>query len=69
MSRLMNVRQIAEMFGVTKKTIYEWVKVGRISKPINKFGTPRWDHDDALKAFREYQPSQKSYNSSQSVTM
>lgn len=69
MSKLMNIQQVADMFGVTKKTIYEWVKVGRISQPINKHGTPRWDHDEAIKAFVAYTPTRERHHTLQSATL
>lgn len=56
---LLNMNQIRQLFGVSRVTIYEWERVGRIPKRLNVYGGPRWDKDETLKRFAEYQPKGK----------
>jgi predicted DNA-binding transcriptional regulator AlpA len=43
MSKLLNITQLCEFFGVSRSTIYEWLKQGRLPPPVKKWGSPRWD--------------------------
>ena len=57
---LLNMKQMTALFQVSRVSIYQWVKVGRIPKPVNKFGSPRWDRDKAIEAFQNYEPEEKA---------
>lgn len=45
MPKLINIRQVAELFGVSKRTVEGWVKDGKLPKPVRRFGFRRWDAD------------------------
>lgn len=54
--KLLNMNQMRALFGVSRVTIYEWEKVGRIPKRINLYGSPRWNHEETVKTFCDYIP-------------
>jgi excisionase family DNA binding protein len=45
MSKLINIRQVAQLFGVSKRTIERWVKDSKLPKPIRRFGIRKWDFE------------------------
>jgi len=43
-NELWRLHQIIVEFGVTKRTVYNWIKRGQFPKPCKKIGgTPYWD--------------------------
>lgn len=43
MRKLINIGQVAQLFGVSKRTIEGWVKDGKLPKPKRRFGIRKWD--------------------------
>jgi predicted DNA-binding transcriptional regulator AlpA len=43
--KLINKREVARLFGVSKSTIDRWLLAGKLPKPIKRFGSQRWDYD------------------------
>lgn len=46
--KLINKRQVGELFGVTPNIIERWLQDGKISKPKRFFWSRRWDSDDLM---------------------
>jgi predicted DNA-binding transcriptional regulator AlpA len=46
--KLINKRQIAQLFGVTQDTIERWLKDGKLPKPKKLFWSRRWDSDELV---------------------
>lgn len=44
--RLLSVRQVAEVFGVSVATIWRWTAGGAIPTPIKIGGSTRWRRDE-----------------------
>lgn len=54
MKNLYNMREVAEYFNITRKTVYSWVKQGRLPRPINRAGSPRWDTTQMVETFKNW---------------
>lgn len=50
--KLMNAKQVAELFNVTEITVYGWVKSG-ILPSFTIGGVIRFDHDEIMEAARK----------------
>jgi excisionase family DNA binding protein len=44
--KLINKREVARLFGVSKSTIDRWLLAGKLPKPTKRFGSRRWDYDE-----------------------
>jgi predicted DNA-binding transcriptional regulator AlpA len=44
--KLINKRQVARLFGVSKGTIDHWLREGKLPKPERKFGSRNWDYEE-----------------------
>lgn len=44
--KLINKRRVAELFGVSERTVDRWLEDGKLPKPRRTFGSPKWDYDD-----------------------
>lgn len=53
MGRLITTRQVQRRLGISRKTVDNWVKSGRLPPPVIKTGWRRWDEDDLRKAIDE----------------
>jgi predicted site-specific integrase-resolvase len=53
MSKLLNKRDLSELFGVTCRTIERWRLDGKIPEPYKKWGSPRWKAEEIDRAFAE----------------
>lgn len=51
--RFVNIRELAALFNVSERTIYDWRKRGRLPKPVKKWGSPRWDMDEVERHMRK----------------
>lgn len=49
MGQLWNIKQVRKFFGVSRATIYRWIKAGKIPKPAKPGGSPRWDAEELFK--------------------
>jgi excisionase family DNA binding protein len=58
MRKLLNVDQVAQLFGVSKRTIEGWIRDGKLPKPTRRFGIRKWNSD-------ELEPLRKSGRSSE----
>ena len=52
MRKLISIDQVAQLFGVSKRTIDGWVKDNKLPKPIRRFGIRKWDIEQ-LEALRK----------------
>jgi predicted DNA-binding transcriptional regulator AlpA len=43
--KLINKREVAQLFGVSKNTIDRWLLAGKLPKPTKRFGSRRWEYD------------------------
>jgi predicted DNA-binding transcriptional regulator AlpA len=43
--KLINKRQVAEIFAVSPSTIERWLEAGKLPRPKKFFGLRRWDSD------------------------
>ena len=46
MRKLINKRQVAQLFGVSESTIELWMEDGKLPKPKTRLGPPKWDYGD-----------------------
>jgi excisionase family DNA binding protein len=46
MRKLINKRQVAELFGVSESTIERWMEDGKLPRPKTRLGSPKWDYGD-----------------------
>jgi hypothetical protein len=46
MRRLVNKRQVAELFGVSESTIERWMEDGKLPRPKTRLGPPKWDYGE-----------------------
>jgi excisionase family DNA binding protein len=45
MPNLINIKEVATLFGVTKNTIERWIEAGKLPKPQRSaFGKREWDY-------------------------
>ncbi len=44
--KLLNKRQVAQLFGVSKSTIERWLQDGKLPRPKRRFGWARWHYED-----------------------
>ena len=44
--KYMKRSDVAKRYGVTRTTVYRWVKEGRIPEPVDIAGTPLWKISD-----------------------
>lgn len=58
MPKLLSVNDLCDTLRVSRSTIYEWRKEGKLPEPIKRWGSPRYDWEDVKKAFGE-SPEQK----------
>jgi excisionase family DNA binding protein len=52
MRKLISIDQVAQLFGVSKRTIEGWLKDDKLPKPIRRFGVRKWDSEQ-LEALRK----------------
>jgi excisionase family DNA binding protein len=45
MRKLLNIDQVAQLFGVSKRTIERWVRDGKLPKPTRRFGFRKWNSE------------------------
>ena len=45
MGKLLNISELCEKLGVSRRTIYYWLETGKLSQPAKRWGSPRWDED------------------------
>lgn len=52
--KLINKKQVQQLFGVSKSTVDRWLRDGKLPKPKRRFGFARWDYEQlaALLKFR-----------------
>ena len=52
--KLINKRQVQQLFGVSKSTVDRWLRDGKLPKPRRRFGLARWNYEElaALLKFR-----------------
>jgi excisionase family DNA binding protein len=43
MRKLLNIDQVAQLFGVSRRTIEGWIRDGKLPKPVRRFGIRKWD--------------------------
>jgi excisionase family DNA binding protein len=41
--KLISIDQVAQLFGVSKRTIEGWLKDDKLPKPTRRFGIRKWD--------------------------
>jgi predicted DNA-binding transcriptional regulator AlpA len=51
-SKLINKREVALFFGVSKRTVDVWLLDGKLPKPTRRFGLRRWELDK-IRALRK----------------
>lgn len=44
--KLHNIAELCDLFGVTRKTIYDWLRKGILPQPVKRWGSPMWDEAD-----------------------
>lgn len=44
--RLWDVQELANFFGCSKQTIYEWLRRGYLPPPYKRFGRKRWSIEE-----------------------
>ena len=49
MGKLLNIAELCEKLNVDRRTIYRWLKSGRLSQPVKRWGSPRWDEEQVLR--------------------
>lgn len=47
-TRLIDKREAARLFGVSKQTIDGWVKAGKLPQPRRSFFSARWDYEELV---------------------
>jgi excisionase family DNA binding protein len=52
MRKLISIDQVAQLFGVSKRTIEGWLKDDKLPKPTRRFGIRKWDIEQ-LEALRK----------------
>lgn len=57
---LLNTADVAKLLGVSRPTIYAWVRRGRFLPPL-RFGAPRWERDALLAWLRAEQQRLASF--------
>lgn len=45
MRKLLNIDQVAQLFGVSRRTIEGWIRDGKLPKPMRRFGIRKWDSE------------------------
>jgi excisionase family DNA binding protein len=60
MRKLLNIDQVAQLFGVSKRTIEGWLKEGKLPKPMRRFGIRKWNSE-------QLEPLRKSGRSSEQL--
>jgi excisionase family DNA binding protein len=45
MRKLLNIDQVAQLFGVSKRTIEGWIRDGKLPKPMRRFGIRKWNSE------------------------
>ena len=55
MPKLLNIRQVARLFGVSKSTVEGWIKGGKLPPPTKRFGFRKWDAE-RLESLRKNKP-------------
>jgi excisionase family DNA binding protein len=58
MRKLLNIDQVAGLFGVSKRTIEGWIRDGKLPKPVRRFGIRKWNSE-------QLEPLRKSGRSSE----
>lgn len=51
--RLVSVGELCQTIGVSRSTIYEWRKVGRLPEPVKRWGSPRYDWDEVEQSLKK----------------
>jgi excisionase family DNA binding protein len=44
-SKLINKREVAQLLGVSKRTVDLWLIAGKLPQPKRKFGLRKWEYD------------------------
>jgi excisionase family DNA binding protein len=44
-SKLMTKREVAQFFGVSKRTVDRWLLDGKLPKATKRFGLKRWEYE------------------------
>jgi predicted site-specific integrase-resolvase len=44
--KLINKKQVQQLFGVSKTTVDRWLRDGKLPKPKRRFGFARWDYEE-----------------------
>ncbi|HEU4341239.1 MAG TPA: MerR family DNA-binding transcriptional regulator [Candidatus Binatia bacterium] len=44
--RFINKRQVAELFGVSQRTVDRWLEDGKLPKPKRTFVSAKWNYDE-----------------------
>ena len=58
--RLLNVHEVARLFGVNKSSIWRWVKQGIIPEPIHVGGRTRWIEAEILVMIKKAKADRKT---------
>lgn len=48
--KLLSIKELCKNIGVSRSTIYEWKKDGKLPEPSKVWGSPRYDWDKVEKA-------------------
>jgi len=59
MKKLLSVKELCDTIGVSRSTIYEWKKNGKLPEPTKVWGSPRYDWEDVEKALGDPQRQKK----------
>lgn len=51
--RLVSVKELCETVGVSRSTIYEWRKSGRLPEPVKRWGSPRFDWGEVEESLKK----------------
>ena len=60
MRKLISIDQVAQLFGVSKRTIEGWLKDDKLPKPIRRFGIRKWDSEQLEALLKSRRSSQQS---------
>lgn len=58
--KLLNIRQVAEFLQCHEKSIYRWMRQGKLPKPLKPFGSPLWDAAEIADVLRKQRDESSS---------